>query len=145
MSADLLSRATDTGFPLEGRTPSTSVELANVDEKAYVTGGITDILNARNQAARLLEYMDAVYNHLKVMLDAAKNKYRAYNDVLHLVEHARNEYNKENRVAEDSGVSTSSRERPADVQKSAKGQASFVSTSAEWILLSKLVLRMVPQ
>ena len=103
MSADLLTRATDTGFPPEGRTPSTSVELADVDVKAYVTGGITDILNARDQAARLLEHMDAVDSRLEVMLDAAKNKYRAYDDVLHLIEQAENEYDEEIWVAEDLG------------------------------------------
>jgi hypothetical protein len=71
--------------------------------KAYVTGGIADILNAREQAARMLEHMDAVDSHLEMMLDAAKNKYRAYDDVLPLVEQAENQYEEEIRVAEDLG------------------------------------------
>ncbi|KAF3050086.1 hypothetical protein E8E11_010383 [Didymella keratinophila] len=103
ISANLLSRAADTGFALEDRTSSTSKELANVDVKAYVMGGIADIFNARDQAARLLEHMDAVDSHLEVMLDAAKHKYRAYDDVFRLVEQAENEYDEEIRVAENLG------------------------------------------
>lgn len=102
MSADLLSRATEAGFALEDKTSSTSDRLANEDMKAYVTGGI-DIFNAREQAARMLEHMDAVDSHLEVMLNAAKDKYRAYDDVLRLVEQAENQYEKEIRVAEDLG------------------------------------------
>ncbi|KAJ4339963.1 hypothetical protein N0V87_002902 [Didymella glomerata] len=103
MSADLLSRATEAGFALEDKTSSASNRLANEDMKAYVTGGIADILNAREQAARMLEHMDAVDSHLEMMLDAAKNKYRAYDDVLPLVEQAENQYEEEIRVAEDLG------------------------------------------
>ncbi|KAF1922480.1 uncharacterized protein M421DRAFT_96768 [Didymella exigua CBS 183.55] len=95
MSVSLLSRATEAGFSLENQSSSMSIELGNVDVKAYVTGGIADILNAREQAAKMLAQMDTVNSHLEVMLDAAKSKYRACDEVLRLVEQADNKYNEE--------------------------------------------------
>lgn len=103
ISADLLPRATRAGFALENETLSTSNELADVDVKTYVSGGITDILNAQEQAGKMLEHMDAVDSHLEVMLNAAENKYRAHDNVLRLIEQAGNEYDEEMRVAENLG------------------------------------------
>lgn len=67
-------------------------ELADADVKTYVAGGITDILNAQEEAGKMLKHMDAVDSCLEVMLNAAKSKYRAYDNVLRLVEQADNEY-----------------------------------------------------
>lgn len=73
MSADLLERAARSGFAVEDRTSPASLEPASIDIKTNVTGGITDIANAREQAGKLLEHMDAVGSRLDVMLAAAKN------------------------------------------------------------------------
>ncbi|KAH6644615.1 hypothetical protein C7974DRAFT_383949 [Boeremia exigua] len=88
MSASLLSRAEEAGFSLEDHHPSASVELATADIKTYVSGTITDIFNARREAEKMLERMGIIESYLEDMLDAAKSQYRAYDDVLGVLEDA---------------------------------------------------------
>lgn len=90
MSGSLLTRAEEAGFSLEDEHVSASPELKRGDVKAYVIGRIADILNARKQAAKLLDQMEAVESHLEILLDAAKSQYRAYDGVLRLIEQADN-------------------------------------------------------
>ena len=88
MSTSLLFRAMEAGFFLEDEHSSTLVELAKGEVKAYVTGTIADMLDAREEAAKLLDRMGVVESHLDVLLDAAKNQYRTYDGVLGLLDQA---------------------------------------------------------
>ncbi|KAF2621694.1 hypothetical protein BU25DRAFT_463484 [Macroventuria anomochaeta] len=86
MSASLLSRAMEAGFSLEDKHSSTLVELAKADVKGYVSGTVADVLDAREEAARMLNRMGAVESHLDVLLDAAKSQYREYDGLLRLLD-----------------------------------------------------------
>lgn len=80
MSDSLLSRALEAGFSLEDGNPTTLPELARTDVKAYITGIIADVLNAREEAAKSFSRMVTVESHLDVLLDAAKGQYRGEYD-----------------------------------------------------------------
>lgn len=103
ISGTLVSRAEKAGFSLDDQTSPALADLGNVDVEAYVIKGVTNILNAREQAAKMLGQMETVESHLEVMLDAAKGQYRAYDEVLRTAERTESEYNKEVQLVEDFG------------------------------------------
>jgi hypothetical protein len=57
-------------------------ELAKADVKTYITGTILDILDAREQAAKMLDRTNTVESHLDVLLDVAKCQYQEHDGLL---------------------------------------------------------------
>lgn len=88
MSAGLVTRAEEAGFSLKHDGSSPFFDLAKANIKAYVSGAVADIVNARAEATKMLDRMGTVERHLDALLDAAKRQYWAYDDVLRVLEEA---------------------------------------------------------
>ncbi|KAJ4991801.1 hypothetical protein SVAN01_02651 [Stagonosporopsis vannaccii] len=88
MTASLFNRAKDAGFSLEHDQSSTLFDLADADIKAYVSGTVADIVDARAEAVEMLDRIDAVEAHLDILLGAAKSRYWAYDAVLEMLKEA---------------------------------------------------------
>ncbi|KAJ4336629.1 hypothetical protein N0V95_008566 [Ascochyta clinopodiicola] len=78
MSAGLLSRALEAGLFLEDKSTSMPQELEKFALETYLFGSMTDILYAREEAAKMLARMDTVGRGLDAFLDAASSQYREY-------------------------------------------------------------------
>lgn len=106
MSASLFNRANEAGFSLEHDRASSSFSLAEANIKAYVSGTVADVADARVEAAKMLDRMGTVEAHLDELLDAAKSQYWAYDDVLRVLEEAaplNTDSNGETKLAEEYG------------------------------------------